>query len=487
LLYETSAAYNPSTMRRIKHIAWAVAAILVLCGMSIVQKQLPAWAEAAGTPSLVISQLKITSGNGQFVTLYNATNTALDMSEFQLEYFNNYDLSKATSSRLIALSGIVPPHGYFIVNDNAMQLCYQLTINSASLGFSSTAGLIEVLAFNQASVGGSVVPELQDYVGWSKTAASGVQTLPTDARAFLLRQPVDAQNNPSISAAGNGTWQSVQPDAANPCDLVTTTLVPVSVKTGLNQLLPTTEAPATIIFASNDSGLPAASLPASDIGLISPSVTELLPNPTGTGNDASDEFVELYNPNKSAFDLTGFSLVSGTTSTHTYVFPAGSTIAAGSFKAYYSADTGLSFSNSGGQAKLLDPFGNSIAISNVYGTAKDGQAWVAAKGKWYWTLTPTPGKANIVKQPPATTKSKSKKPAGSKVKGASTAKSKAGSSAATAGSFTDEPSTTPIHTWALAIIGCLALIYGAYEYRADITNKSHQLKRYLSSRRADRS
>jgi len=449
-------------------------------------QQFPARADAATTPSLVISQLKITSSNGQFVTLYNATNTALDMSKYQLEYFNNYDLSKATSSRLIALSGIVPPHGYFIINDNSMLLCYQLTINSASLGFSSTSGFIEVLALNQTSPGGPVVPEMQDYVGWSKTAATGAQTLPTNTNGFLQRQPVDAQNNPNIAVVGGGSWQSVQPDPTNPCKIVTTTIIPASVATGMNQLLPSSEAPATIIYASDTSGQSAASLPAADIGLMSPSVTELLPNPNGTGNDDTDEFIELYNSNSKEFDLSGFSLQTGTTSTHNYVFPVGTKIAANSFKAFYSAETGLSLSNSGSQAKLLDPFGSSIAISNVYGTAKDGQSWAVAKGKWYWTLSPTPGQANIVKEPAPTTKSK-KKTSTTKVKGASTkTKKAAGTTGAVASSFTEEPSTTPIHTWVLAIIGGIALLYGTYEYRSDLANKGHQLKRYLRSRRGDR-
>lgn len=475
-------------MRRIKQIAWAVVGIAVFGGMLIVQKPFPSRVEAANTPSLVISQLKITSSNGQFVTLYNATNAALDMSKFQLEYFNNYDLSKATSSRLVSLSGVVPPHGYFIINDNAMQLCFQLTINSASLGFSSTAGLIEILAFNQTSVGGSVVPELEDYVGWSKTAAVGAQSLPSSTNSFLLRQPVNAQNNPNILIPGAGTWQTVQPDLANPCNLVTTTLVPTTVKTGLNQLLPSSDAPATIIFAGEDSGQIAASLPATDIGLMSPSVSELLPNPNGSGNDASEEFVELYNPNTASFDLSGFSLQTGTTTTHNYVFPGGTTIAGHAFAAYYSSDTGLSLSNSGGQARLLDPFGNSIAISNIYGTAKDGLSWAAAKGKWYWTSNPTPGKANIIKEVATSKKVKTKKTTIRKTKPSSkTKKHVLGSSTETTGAFTEDPSTTPIHTWALAIIGGLALLYGAYEYRADLANKFHKLKRYFGSSRTDRS
>src|SRR4051812_43749058 len=109
-------------MRRVEKILTATATVLLgVFGMT----SAPASADAANVPSLTISQLKITSSNGQFITLYNSTNAGLDMSRYQLVYFNNYDLSKATSSRLIALSGIVPPHGFYTISDDSLRLCYQ--------------------------------------------------------------------------------------------------------------------------------------------------------------------------------------------------------------------------------------------------------------------------------------------------------------------------------------------------------------------------
>ncbi len=457
-----------------------------MLGCLLVVQLTPIRADAADTPSLTISQLKITSSNGQFITLYNATDTALDMSKYQLEYFNHYDLSKATSSKLIALSGIVPPHGYFMVNDSALLLCYQLTINSVSLGLSSTAGLVEILAFNQSNPGSSVSPVLQDYVGWSKTAAPGAQTLPASTNAFLQRQPVD-----TAGAPGAGSWLSVQPDGANPCNLMgtgsgNTTLI----QTGLSQLLPSTEPPATIAESAagttSAGGIAAPSMPASDIGLMAPTITELLPNPMGTGNDSTDEFIELYNPNAVSFDLTGFSLQSGTTSLRTFTFPAGTSLPAQSFTTFYAKITGLSLSNTSGQVKLLDPFGNSIAATEPYGTAKDGQTWALAKGKWYWTTTPTPGKANVIHEPIAkkatakTTTSKSKTAkagAAGNVKGAKTT---------AAYSSSDEPVMNPIHLRTLALVAGAALLYGAYEYRTDLANRIHQLRRYIGDRHANR-
>lgn len=476
-------------MRRIKKILQPGSAAILVAITVAVGLPVPVRA-AADAPSLVISQLKITSSNGQFITLYNSTDTALDMSKYQLEYFNNYDLGKATSSKLISLSGIVPPHGYFMVNDDSFLLCYQLTVDSVSLGLSSTAGLVEVLALNQTSPGGSATQAVQDYVGWSKTAATGAQTLPSNTSTFLQRQPVDGVNNPEINEAGGGNWQPVQPNPANACDLVSGT-GSYPVQTGLSQLLPAAEPLATIVSldGNNAAGVTAASLPAADIGLMAPSITEILPNPSGTGNDGTDEFIELYNPNGVSFDLSGFKLQVGTTALHDYVFPAGTSLAPKSFRAFYSAATGLSLSNSGGQVKLLDPLGNSISATGVYGSAKDGQGWALANGKWYWTTKLTPGAANVINQPP-TAKKAAAKTASSKSKSAKSAaakKSKAAKTkAASSSGGLNIASTIPIHIWTLALVAGAALLYGAYEYRADLANRFYQFKQYLGARRPGR-
>lgn len=469
-------------MRRTRAISLATSTLMfvLLCGRSMF-----ALADTANNPSLTISQFKITSSNGQFITLYNATDTTLDMSKYQLEYFNNYDLTKATSSRLISLSGTVPPHGYYMVNDSSILLCYQLTIDSQSLGLSSTAGMIQVMSHSQLSPGGGVLQVLQDYVGWSKTAASGAITLPANTSAFLQRQPLDNRNNPAVSAPGAGSWLNVQNDATNPCKLITTVTNPTQVATGLTQLLPSTEPPASIVSgAIEDSGTALPSLPSADIGLMAPQVTELLPNPIGTGNDSTDEFIELYNPNSVNFDLTGFSLQSGLTTLHSYKFTAGASLPAKGFKAFYSDETSLSLSNTSGQVKFLDPFGNSISASLVYASAKEGQTWALAKGKWYWTTSATPNLANVIKQPIASKNTKSSSKTKKSTTSASKAQKSAGSSAS--GFKADEPASSPIHLWTLAMIGGLGLLYAIYEYRTDLGNRIYELRQNLRNRRAGR-
>ncbi len=426
-------------------------------------------------PSLTISQLKVTSSNGQFVTLYNPTNSALNMSNYQLEYFNSFDLSKATSSKLVALSGTLPPHSYFMVSDGSLQLCYQMTVDSVSLGFSTTAGMIEVVGLNQPAPGSYVASNLQDSVGWSKTATGGAQTLPTNTNAFLLRQPVDSQNNPLVSAPGIGSWLPVQPDATNSCGLVTVSgAIPTPVMTGLNHLLPPTEPPATIV--SQESSVASSVIfPPADVGLMSPQITELLPNPARTGTDATDEYIELYNPNETSFDLSGFALESGLTTLHDYTFAADTMMAPNSFMAFYAPDTKLTLSNTSGQVRLLDPFGNSISSSDQYDTAIDGQAYALANGTWSWTIQPTPGAANFIvraaakpKKSPTAARLRSKHASGIK-SGTSVKKTRVAPVRSVKGA-TNASASIPIHPWVLALVGSLALLYGIYEYRYDLAN-----------------
>lgn len=320
--------YNPGTMRRITgQLKAATLATTLLVALAVTG---PGSVMAAvDGPSLIISQLKMTSSNGQSITLYNTSTSPLDMSRFQLEYFNHYDLDKATSSRLIPLAGSLPPHSYYIVNDDTVTLCYKTVVDSISLGLSTTAGMIEVLDLGQASPGTPALPTLQDYVAWSKTAASGVQVLPASTDASLQRQPRDQSNRPLVDVPGAGTWQAIQPDPNNSCSFITVTNPSQPVNTDPTQLLPSSEPPATLLN-TNDLGQ-APALPTTDIGLMAPQITELLPNPIGSGNDSSDEFIELYNPNAAAFDLSSFYLRTGLTGSHTYTFPAGTTLPPRSF------------------------------------------------------------------------------------------------------------------------------------------------------------
>jgi len=435
---------------------------------------------AATGPQIIIAQVKITSSNGQFITLYNNTGAAIDLSTIQLQYFNNFDLLKATSGKLISLSGKVPAHGYAVIDDGPLQACYQMTVNSVSLGLSSTAGFVQVSHFF-SNTSPQVVSILDDYVGWSKTAAAGAQTLPASTSAFLQRKAMDgSQNYSSITMPGSGSWAPVnQPDGSSPCDPSA-----AGVASGGNTLS-VSSAPipfSTVLGASTDG--PGVSIPDSDAGLAAPQISEVLPNPASPQTDADDEFIELYNSNDKAFDLSGFGLQAGTTTVHKYTFPDGTTISPHQFLAFYSSDTGLSLSNSDGQVKFLDPGGNVLGQTDLYSTAKDGYAWVSADGLWQWTTTPTANAANVIAAPPAAAKTAST----SKTSSAAKKSSKTSKTAAATPSSNNLPSGgTPaasLHPGILAGIGSLAVVYALYEYRNDLANQLYKLRRYRTTRRA---
>lgn len=439
---------------------------------------------AALAPQLVIAQIKITSSNGQFITLYNNTSSTIDLSTVLLQYYNNFDLLRATSGKLISLSGKVPAHSYFVVNDGPLQACYQMVVDSVSLGLSSTAGMVQISHFI-SNTSPQSIGILDDYVGWSKTVAVGAQTLPINASAYLQRQPIDSQNAPQILTPGSGTWtQAQQPDGSSLCSVSALNVGSSGAKLSSAVSSP----PSTVLSSttSDDGGMPPA-----DAGLIAPQLSEVLPNPAAPQTDATGEFIELYNPNNANFDLSGFILRTGLTTFHNFTFPAGQFILQPhEFRAFYAPQTGLTLTNDSGQAALLDPSGNVLAISDIYDTAKDGYTWVYADGLWQWTITATPNAANIITAPPVVT-SKAKTAAAvaraSTTKLKSTAKtSKKSSSHKTSpnNNFSAPAKNSPgLHPLILAGFGSIAVLYALYEYRHDLANQLYKFRRYRTSRR----
>ncbi|HSW78440.1 MAG TPA: lamin tail domain-containing protein, partial [Candidatus Babeliales bacterium] len=212
-----------------------------------------------------------------------------------------------------------------------------------------------------------------------------------------------------------------------------------------------------------------------------PQISEVLPNPASPKTDANDEFIELYNSNDKAFDLSGFILQVGTTTVHKYTFPDGTMIEPHQFSAFYSSDTSLSLSNSDGQVKFLDPGGNLLSQTDEYFTAKDNYAWVNKDGLWLWTTTPTPGAVNTINSPPASKSSSSTAKTTSKksVKGAKTSKPTTSSASA----FPSSPSSVKMNPLVLAGVGAAALLYAGYEYRHDLANFFYKFRRNRETRR----
>jgi hypothetical protein len=436
-----------------------------------------AGADTAVVPAMSFREVKITGD--EFVVL-QANQAVADLSSYWLGYSNSDTATSIVPTQQLPAIGLAKGQAVLLTSD-AAQTCDAVYTSKLSVSLSDTKGTLQIRQLVNTDKNTSTFTTI-DSVNWIKPSTSdkSVITDNLDLRKETnVAAPVwyhDAANTTSTWAVGN---------FAN-CSL---SVVP-SQSGGTTQTYtwPTSAAgpPAVILsLADESSSSDAATIPVSDLGLAPPQITELLPNPVGTGTDASDEFIELYNPNAKPFDLSGFTLQTGSTTKHSYTFPSGTTLPPTAFAAFYSADTGLSLSNTSGESDLVDPLGALLSQTDPYGTAMDGQSWALAKGTWYWTLLPTPGKTNTISQAATASKStsSSKKTSAAKVKGASTNNANLSQSAAS--TPTDVAQTTPIHPWTLAAVAGLALAYGLYEYRLDIQNLLHRFRRHRALSRAN--
>lgn len=231
-------------------------------------------------------------------------------------------------------------------------------------------------------------------------------------------------------------------------------------------------------------------------------ITEILPNPALPATDENDEFVELYNAGSEPVSLKGYKIQTGLDYSHSVTL-SDQTIVPGGFYVLTSGASSLSLTNSGGRVRLLDPSGNVVSETDAYGEAVEGESWAYIDGVWQWTSKPTPSETNVYAAPiiiPGKTSTTTKKvstkvAAAPKVKAATTAKTTTAkkTAAAKTAKQTDSASNSPeagktvVHAAVIAGIGGLAVLYGAYEYRGDISNTIYKLKRNRANRRENRS
>ena len=414
-------------------------------------------AAAQAVPDLSIDQIKITADN-QFVTLNNSGAVPADLGAYELVYFN----AEGKPSKTFTFTGTMGPGGYYMLSDGLASVCWQMQIEAISLGFSTTGGSLQLWHYASPSV-----KNLISSVAWVKTrkadTPAAALTLPSQPEAFLQRQ---------IS----GEWIAVQPNAADPCVLESST-EPTTNETDELLLLPGAMPP--VRFVSSVLGTSTVNR---NHGKMAPVINELLPNPASPQTDADNEFIELYNPNDSGFDLSGFKLAFGSTNPKKYTFPEGTMLEPKSFKAFTSEDTSISLSNDTAQVWLLDPNEKIIGQTEPYQNAKDGQAWALNNGAWVWTLQPSPNAMNTLA---AAANSAGKSTAAvlgiTSGTGSAELSGAANPASAAAGQLDD---AAPLHPAVLAGVGISAVGYALYEYRPDLANRYQQLRRYFRTRKA---
>lgn len=418
----------------------------------------------APSGDLAIIELKPTGSES--VVIENISLITVNLQNYIIQYFNKSvptSFNIPTTSQQLPSFSLLPQQSFLLTGDS-IGTCGASGVSSLGISLSDSSGYLQVV--KAISAGGAVTFTSQDKVSWTSTSSGAdiisVPSATTDAFATWYRKLSD------------GSWNKYEIDTT-PCNL----LVTVQASSGPTYVDWATgaAAPSEVVTADASSS---SSIPAADVGLSAPQVTELLPNPASPQSDNEDEFIELYNPNNVSFDLSGFKLQVGLTTVHNYTFPSGTLLPAKSFKAFYSLDTNLSMSNTSGQARLIDPAGTVIGQSEQYASAKEGQSWALADGSWYWA-DPTPDKANTVMvASPATASGKSATTTLA-IKGATNTAQTSTKAGQLSSAVTAQP--TKVHYWTIAVIGCAALLYALYEYRNDLQNNLYRFRRYAEARR----
>lgn len=415
--------------------------------------------------TLEFTKFKIVTGS-QFFEIKNTGEEEMSLNGIQLVYYNNYNVDSASSSKMISLSGLLQPGEYYLVNDSNIKLCYRTMVASASLGFSTTSGMVQLIAFKQDTIGGPFVSEVLDSVAWSRAvAASPVHVLPptSEPNAFMQKTPEG--------------WQKYQVNPDNPCEYLQYFTVEPEDE---DFYFLTGDMPPVTRMAYIEPGSVKVNR---NVGKKAPIINELLPNTAPPQVDAEDEFVEIYNPNDATFDLSGFKLAFGSNNPRKYTFPEGTVMQPGEFKVFRSGGTSISLSNTRAQVWLLDPNEKIIDQTEPYSSAKDGQAWAldSTTGKWVWSMRATPGEANILMSVPD---KNAKSTTTAAILGISDSGSGSDSGTGGGSATATLADKTPIHPAVLAVVGLAAVAYAGYEYRQDIANKLFQFRQYRERRRA---
>ena len=471
------------------------------------------------------------SASQEFIELYNQSSEPIDLSKdgWQVQIAS----SKATNwsgAKSIKLNGTFYPGTYvllastYVATGESKTYLQDYATATFSPGLAATSGHVRV---------GKTAPTgLQsiDALEWSTTDSSGKLVSPTidSGSVYVLETAIAAGSSIKRALDENGVFKQVAPYAEmyimSSCPSPTANNVaPTTEFTGQAPLAttidtdnpacmadpsddsgssgstvnpPSTEPPAILLPSEQQNALAGVSskvatpqVPAGDVGLDAPRITELLSNPGAPHTDTADEFIELYNSNDRSFDLSGFILVA--TKTKHYTFPGGTVIPAHTFKAFFSSETHLTMSNSSGQIALDDPTGTLLSQTDTYISAKDNMAWALGNGVWQWTARPTPNAQNIIVPPSTKTKKTSfTSKAGTKVTtataSATTKMSKKKTTTTDMAMASDITQKRPLHPLTLAVVGGFAILYGAYEYRRDVANKFYQFRSYRAARRATR-
>ena len=364
---------------------------------------------------IVISEIQIggESANDEFVELYNPTDNEINL--------ENWDLKRKTKGGteyniLNNIKGTVPSWGYFLIiprancEENKDEECYTkemagddeyttnsfLAKNNTVLLYDDSGDLIDKVGWGEASdfEGEAISVNPEDGESLERKSVNNVmRDTDNNNDDFVLLVSPNPQNSsehtPNLSQEGNEVNEGNNDENNSGGDVEQDGS---SQETGANDK--ETEANDNDDNNDDDEILPA---PFDKGGVNKIIITEFLPNPEDSDRD--NEFIEIYNAGETEINLSGWILEDKMGRIKNFKISEKVKIKSGGYKAFYSDETRIALNNSGDGVVLKDEKGNIMDETPVSDSAKEDQAYALNEDdNWVWTLRPTAGRKNIIKE-----------------------------------------------------------------------------------------
>lgn len=431
--------------------------LLLLTLMPVFAQNTPTEQESSPILIVELQTGSLANASEEFVELFNQTDEPYPADELRLQYRSASGQDWLIKSQL---EDELQPRGrYLIATDYLAQEADVVN----GLGLAAAGGHIRLIELGQ--MGETVL----DSVAWG--TAQFAETSPAQA-------PPAGE---SLKRILNEDGQFIDTDNDSQDFIVSAIPSPESTPPLIQEDEPVSEPnPQAPSGNDNESAAP-KNQTSSNRTYAKLEISELFIDPDKPLTDAEDEFVEIYNPGAEAVDLEGYIIQTGAKYSYDFTLP-NITIKAKQYLAFYSLDTGLALSNSGGGARLLAPNKSPLYEAPAYEKAKPDTAWANIGGSWQWTAKATPNAPNAaaVTGPQGNSSSTSASGRTYLNQGRTLAASDDGRN------IYDEPPATAdnqIDTAVVAGVGAMALLYAGNEYRYDIGNFFHRLKKHFTARR----
>ncbi len=278
------------------------------------------------------------SHNNEWIKLFNNSSASVNLDDWKLVAEDN--------SLEINLTGKIPGQGFFLLERSDDETVPEIEADLIYVKSLNNKGEHLKLADEQ----GKLIDEVNCSTGWFAGDNKTKQT--------MKRKDPNVSGNNADNWQTTGTLKTETPDVGPP-----------------------------VFYSEIQGSQPPVSYSA---GVI---INEVLPSPEGP--DADNEWIELFNQNDFAVDLSGWKISDTEGRTKTYVFPEKTNIKAQSFFLLYRTESKITLNNNGDGLNLSQP-DNNIIDSVDWGKTVKNQSYGRINSVWEWISLLTPNAANTL-------------------------------------------------------------------------------------------